>query len=229
MYQHQFVNQVDCKFPVGKVVCVGRNYADHIAELKNETPGEPLLFIKANNAMVDMHQDLVIPSTGECHNELELAFLIGDALSCASVEQAKQAVAGVGLALDLTLRDVQTQLKQKGLPWERAKAFDGSCPLSQFIKTDALSLDEDFSFQLKVNDQVRQQGNTQNMLWPWPELIAHISQVFSLFPGDVILTGTPKGVGPLNVNDQICASFGTELKVVSKVIHRASQKLVGDT
>lgn len=219
MYQHQFVNQSETQLPIGKAVCVGRNYADHIAELNNEMPTEPLLFIKANNAMVDMHQDIVIPTTGECHNELELAFVIARPLSSASVQQARQSVAGVGLALDLTLRDVQTRLKQKGLPWERAKGFDGSCPLSHFIKVEDVHLDDHFGFALKVNGEVRQQGNTQHMLWPWPELIAHISHTFSLFPGDVVLTGTPKGVGRLNAGDVVSASLGDVLQVETKVIH----------
>lgn len=225
MYQHQFVAGKKCEFPVGKVVCVGRNYADHIAELNNETPSEPLLFIKANNAMVAMHQDVVIPAQGECHNELELALLIGQPLSCVSVEEAKKAVAGIGLALDLTLRDVQTQLKQKGLPWERAKGFDGSCPLSQFVCAENVDLEKHFEFQLKVNDVVRQLGNTQHMLWPWPELIAHISHTFSLFPGDVVLTGTPKGVGPLNAGDRIAASLGEELQVETRVVQMTKEAI----
>jgi 2-keto-4-pentenoate hydratase/2-oxohepta-3-ene-1,7-dioic acid hydratase in catechol pathway len=218
MYQHQFIDGVSMPFPPGKVVCVGRNYADHIAELSNDTPEQPLLFIKANNAMANMHEKIVIPSAGECHNELELALLIGKPLKNASTEESVEAVAGVGLALDLTLRDVQTQLKQKGHPWERAKAFDGSCPISQFVKPNEFDLTLPIEFELKVNGGIRQQGNTMNMLWPWQELIEHISETFSLYPGDVILTGTPKGVGKLSVDDQIEASLADKLLVRSAVV-----------
>lgn len=218
MYQHQFIDGVSMPFPPGKVVCVGRNYADHIAELSNDTPEQPLLFIKANNAMANMHETIVIPGAGECHNELELALLIGKPLKNASTEESVEAVAGVGLALDLTLRDVQTQLKQKGHPWERAKAFDGSCPISQFVKPNEFDLTLPIEFELKVNGGIRQQGNTMNMLWPWQELIEHISETFSLYPGDVILTGTPKGVGKLSVDDQIEASLADKLLVRSAVV-----------
>lgn len=218
MFKYQFACGGPSGLPVGKAVCVGRNYADHIAELNNETPDEPLLFIKGNNAIVDMHKNIVIPKSSECHNELELAFLIGKPLTKSSVDDVKAGVAGVGLALDLTLRNVQAHLKQKGYPWERAKAFDGSCPVSQFLKPQDVDLESDFTFQLKVNEQVRQQGDTQKMLWSWPELIAHISETFSLCPGDIVLTGTPKGVGRLDVGDKISVDLNQQLRLATRVV-----------
>ena len=218
MFRYQFTSGEQLSFPVGKAVCVGRNYADHIAELNNETPEEPLLFIKSNNAIVDMHKDIVIPKHSVCHNELELTFLIGKQLSSVSEDDAIAGVAGVGLALDLTLRDVQTQLKQKGYPWERAKAFDGSCPVSHFLKPQDTDLESPFTFQLNVNEQVRQQGQTQKMLWSWPKLIAHISETFTLSPGDIVLTGTPKGVGRLAVGDKISADLNQQLLLATQVV-----------
>lgn len=224
MFRYQFINGEQSNFPVGKAVCVGRNYADHIAELNNETPEEPLLFIKGSNAIVDMHEDIVIPKNivmqkkSECHNELELVLLIGSPLTQASEEEAIAAVAGVGLALDLTLREVQNQLKQKGYPWERAKAFDGSCPVSHFLKPQDVDLKSHFTFQLKVNEQIRQQGQTQKMLWSWPKLIAHISETFSLCPGDLVLTGTPKGVGRLDVGDKISVDLDQQLQFATRVV-----------
>lgn len=207
VHQHQFINDIPCALTPGKVVCVGRNYADHIAELENETPEEPLLFIKANNSLVHLQEVIHIPSEGQCHNELELAFLLNKPLRNADIKAATEAVAGVGLALDLTLRDMQSKLKAKGHPWERAKAFDGSCPVSQFVPASQLNLNSAFEFQLEVNGEIRQQGNSGNMLWQWPQLLAHISQTFTLYPGDIVLTGTPKGVGPLHSGDHLQASL----------------------
>lgn len=206
-YQHRFTDGKPCLLQPGKVVCVGRNYADHIAELSNAVPKEPLLFIKANNSLTPFHDVIHIPVTGECHNELELAFLLGKPLRNADISQVYNAIAGVGLALDLTLRDKQSELKANGHPWERAKAFDGSCPVSEFMSVSADTLNAAFQFQLEVNGHCRQQGDSSNMLWQWPELLAHVSQTFTLFPGDIVLTGTPKGVGPLVSGDQIKASL----------------------
>jgi len=203
MYQHRFNDGRVCDFPVGKVVCVGRNFAEHIAELNNATPEEPLLFNKTNNCLVELEKPFAIPDHGDCHNELELAFLLSKPLRNATKETVLDAIAGVGLALDLTLRDVQSQLKEKGLPWERAKSFDGSCPVSVFTQLSAEQLQQTYRFSLEVNGKLRQQGDSSHMLWPWPELIAEISGVFSLYPGDIVLTGTPKGVGRLQSGDKL--------------------------
>lgn len=220
MYQHQFMDGRRFPCSPGKAVCVGRNYADHIAELANETPQQPLLFIKSNNAFAELGETLLIPKSGECHNELELAFLIADTLSHASVSQVYEGIAGVGLALDLTLRDVQTALKQKGLPWERAKAFDGSCAVSAFVPVAKLDLQQPFAFTLHVNGELRQNGNSNKMLWPWVDLISHISESFSLLPGDIVLTGTPKGVGELQSGDNLVAELTGHLSCKSQVVRK---------
>ena len=128
-------NKID--LPVGKVVCVGRNYLQHIKELKNEVPSQPLLFIKPSTALSRLNEPICIPKKlGHCHNELELAVLIKTSLCQASIQEVEAAIWGVGLGLDLTLRDVQNTLKKHGHPWERAKAFDCSCPMSQFVMLD---------------------------------------------------------------------------------------------
>ena len=135
MYNHTATNGEKLALPVGKVVCVGRNYLDHIQELGNEVPEQAILFIKPATAMCDMRQPIQIPSEfGECHNELEVALLIGKDLAGTQLsdDEIAAALVGLGLGLDLTLRDVQNTLKANGHPWERAKAFDGSCPLSPF-------------------------------------------------------------------------------------------------
>ncbi len=205
--------------PVGKVVCVGRNYMDHIEEMSNQLSEVPLLFMKPSTAMVDMRQAIAIPTQhGECHNELEVALLIGAKITKGDVAQASEAVCGIGLGLDLTLRDEQRRLKEAGQPWERAKSFDASCPLSPFVVIDSLSAGVHFAFELQLNQQLIQSGDTKLMLTPMLELIVEISQYFTLLPGDVILTGTPKGVGPLHVNDEVTATLAGHLSVSTRVI-----------
>lgn len=218
MYMHQdnLANPID--LPVGKAVCVGRNYRDHIDELHSEVPAEPLLFMKPKTALCHMHNPLRIPQgMGECHNELEVAVLLKQPLCNAAADEVLAAIWGIGLGLDLTLRDVQQTLKQKGLPWERSKAFDFSCPLSGFVPVSQLARLDDIQFTLTVNDQQRQTGHTAKMMHAIPELIAHMSGVFTLEAGDVILTGTPKGVAALNNNDVVRAELIDHFHVSTKV------------
>ncbi len=208
-YQHLWLDSSACDLPSGKVVCVGRNYAEHAKELNNPVPSAPILFIKPSTAVVSLAEPLAIPAgRGECHHELELALLIGSPLANASPAEAMAAVAGYGLALDLTLRDLQSELKKKGHPWERAKAFDGACPLSAFVSAAELGDWRDFSLKLERNGQVQQDGSCNDMIFAIPDLLAEISASFSLLPGDVVLTGTPAGVGPLRSGDQLQASLG---------------------
>lgn len=204
-YQHQYVDGTRIHFPVGKLVCVGRNYAEHAKELNNPVPSEPLLFIKPASAAVPLQGGFAIPQErGAVHYETEIAVLIGKPLSRKpSDEEILDALSGFGVALDLTLRDVQNRLKEKGHPWEIAKAFDGACPLSPFVPADAVADLADIGVRLTLNGEVRQDGNSRDMLTPILELIRYISGHFSLQPGDVVLTGTPAGVGPLAHGDQL--------------------------
>ncbi|QSP94619.1 fumarylacetoacetate hydrolase family protein [Marinobacter salinisoli] len=217
-YQHHWKDGVPLHLPLGKIVCIGRNYAEHARELNNPIPDEPLLFIKPATAAVHITRPLVIPrNQGEVHYETELAVLIGRPLTNASEREAKEAILGYGLALDLTLRDVQSQLKEKGHPWERAKGFDGACPLSPFVAAEKLTGDH-FTFTMEVDQHLRQSGDTRDMLVPIAPLIAHISSQFSLMPGDVVLTGTPKGVGPLAVGQTLSLELEDVLFVETKVV-----------
>lgn len=203
-YKHIDKNGANIPLPVGKVVCVGRNYLKHIQELNNDIPSEPLLFMKPATALSGLHQAVTIPKDkGACHNELEVAVLIKSTLTRASLQQAKDGVWGIGLGLDLTLRDVQSKLKSKGQPWERAKAFDKSCPVSQFIEKQEISDFKDLSFSLVVDGEVRQQGNTLHMMYSIIDLIVEISNNFTLMPGDIVMTGTPEGVGPLFADEEL--------------------------
>ena len=206
-YQHQWLNGEKIDLPVGKAVCVGRNYAAHAKELGNTVPDAPILFLKPSTAIVPLMPSFSIPhDRGSCHHETEIAVLIGQTISKISVDEVPQAIAGYGLALDLTLRDLQNQLKKQGYPWEVAKAFDGACPLSPFIKPEQFKDITQTEFSLTVNGQSRQHGFTQDMITPVYELIAYISQIFTLQAGDIVLTGTPEGVAALQRGDELVLS-----------------------
>jgi len=197
----QWADNKPTPWTLGKIVCIGRNYVEHAKELNNPVPAKPLLFIKPATAAVDITRPLVLPEgQGECHHEAEISLLVGDTISKVSPEEAMTNIVGVGLALDLTLRDLQSQLKEKGHPWEVSKAFDGSAPLSGFIPCEP-SCEQFLEIHLDVNGQQRQQGNTEQMITPVAELVSFISHIFTLEAGDVILTGTPAGVAALKPGD----------------------------
>ena len=200
-----------------KVVCVGRNYLDHIKELDNPTPTEPVLFMKPSTALVDLGDEIVIDSSN-CHFETELALLVGHTTRRVSVDNAMQSIAGVGLALDLTRRDVQQRLKQQGLPWERAKAFDCSCPVSPFVPFDQIDDVASLHFELHINDKLQQQGYCRDMMLDCAHLVSEISNSFTLLPGDIVLTGTPKGVGPLLPSMQLRLTLEPWLNESTKVV-----------
>jgi len=194
--------------PLGKIVCVGRNYAAHAQELNNPLPDAPLLFIKPASAVVPLEQPFALPrDCGSVHHELELAVLIGAPLSNVKADAVAPAIAGIGLALDLTLRDVQDQLKKDGHPWERAKAFDGAYPVSGFLSPSGIAL-QSLTLQLWRNGRLQQDGHTSQMLFPIAALIAEISGNFSLQAGDIVSTGTPAGVGPLQGGDALVLTLG---------------------
>lgn len=204
-YQHQYIDGTPVHFPLGKVVCVGRNYAEHAAELNNPIPTEPLLFIKPGSCTVALDESFAIPQDrGAVHFEAEIAVLIGKPLSKQpSEEEVRDAISGFAPALDLTLRDVQAKLKEKGLPWELAKSFDGAYVLAPFVAADAVEDVRDIGIRLSIDGQLRQDGNSRDMLNPIIPLIQHIAGHFSLQPGDVVSTGTPAGVGPLASGEQL--------------------------
>lgn len=217
-YQHHFSDGQACELPIGKVVCVGRNYRAHALELNNPIPKSPLLFIKPTTSLANLAPSFTIPNDrGEVHHELEMALLIGKQLTNASSDETIAAICGVGLALDLTLRELQSELKAKGKPWELAKGFDGACPVSDFVKLDSIDNIQSSDLLLEKNGVTQQQGNTRDMLFPIADLLATISSSFSLMPGDVVLTGTPAGVGPLVRGDKLKAKLNSVL-VVSTVV-----------
>ena len=193
---------------VGKVVCIGRNYAEHIKELGNQTPDKPVIFIKPASAILPSGGTIVIPNySDDCHHEIELAVLIGKSAKNVTAAEAPGYVSGYAVALDLTLRDVQSAQKSKGLPWEIAKAFDTSCPISDFVLAGQVPDPQKLQLKLTVSGEVRQDGNTRDMMRSIAELIAAASSYFTLEEGDILLTGTPSGVGRIASGDQLEASI----------------------
>lgn len=219
MFHASYISGKPFENPITKVVCVGRNYAEHARELNNPVPDTPILFVKPETSVVSLEDSFSIPES-DCHYESEIAILIGKELTNASLDQVEASISGLGIALDLTKRGLQSELKKKSHPWELAKAFDGACPLSGFIPySDSISL-TNLSFSLEINGETRQEGLSGDMITPIIPLIAYISQHFTLRSGDVVLTGTPKGVGTLKINDEIVLTLLDQLVVRSKAISR---------
>lgn len=187
-----------------KLVCVGRNYAAHIEELANERPKSPVLFIKPDSAILPNQQDFYIPDfSNDVHYEVELLIRICKVGKCIAPEFAEKYYDAFSVGIDFTARDVQQELKEKGLPWEKAKGFDGSAVIGKWIPKEHFSPESPLRFGLKKNDEWVQQGNTEFMLWGINALISYISCYFTLKKGDVIFTGTPAGVGKVESNDYL--------------------------
>jgi 2-keto-4-pentenoate hydratase/2-oxohepta-3-ene-1,7-dioic acid hydratase in catechol pathway len=185
-----------------KIICVGRNYANHIAELKNEKPTEPVVFMKPDSAVLLKQHPFVIPEFSEdVHHEIEVIVKINKVGKYIEPKFAHKYYDEISVGIDFTARDLQSKLKEKGLPWEKAKAFDGSAVIGDFLpKSDFVSL-ENLTFELTNNSKTVQKGNTSFMLWQIDELVSYVSQFFTLKIGDIIFTGTPEGVAAVKPND----------------------------
>ncbi len=185
-----------------KIICVGRNYADHIAELKNETPTDPVLFLKPDSALILKQHPFVIPEfSSEIHHEIELVVKINKVGKYIEPQFASKYYNEITVGIDFTARDLQQKLKDKGLPWEKAKAFDGSAMVGNFVPVSNFDSLENLNFELRKNSQSVQAGNSALMLTKIDDLIAYISTFFTLKIGDLIFTGTPAGVGKVEEND----------------------------
>ncbi len=195
-----------------KIICIGRNYADHISELGNERPDEPVIFMKPDTALLKNNEPFYHPDfSDDIHHEVEVLVKIKKEGKSIAPEFASGYYDEIGLGVDFTARDIQTKVKEKGLPWERAKAFNGSAPISNFIPKKDFDM-ANLNFHLDKNGETVQQGNTNLMLWPIDEVIAEISKFILLKTGDIIFTGTPKGVGPVKIGDRLTGYIeGTEM------------------
>ncbi len=196
------------EFVIGKILCIGRNYVDHIKELGNEPPSAPVVFMKPASSVIGDNDRVIIPAYSDnCHHEAELAILVGEKAKNVTAAEALSCFAGYGVAIDLTLRDVQDNLKKKGLPWDIAKGFDTACPLSSFVPAAAIPDPQNLDIRMTVNGELRQNGNTSLMIHSTADIISYLSGIFTLEPGDVILTGTPAGVSRVAAGDRLCAEI----------------------
>ncbi len=187
-----------------KIICIGRNYTEHIAELKNERPTEPVIFLKPDTAILLKKQPFFIPDfSNNVQHEVEVLVKINRIGKYIDAKFAHKYYQEIGLGIDFTARDLQQQLKEKGLPWEKAKAFDGAAVVGKWVDKNKFKNINNINFSLQKNETLVQQGNTKNMLWKIDELIAYVSQFFTLKIGDIIFTGTPLGVAKVNANDQL--------------------------
>ena len=189
-----------------KIICVGRNYVEHIKELNNEQPEDPVIFMKPETAIPLKNEPFFYPEfSNDVHYEVEILVKINRVGKNIDEKFAHKYYDEIGVGIDFTARDVQSKLKAKGLPWELAKGFNGSAPISGFVpKTDFPDL-QNLNFRLDVNGETRQQGNTSLMLFKIDYLISFVSRYFLLQQGDILFTGTPKGVGPVKIGDQLTA------------------------
>lgn len=207
------------EYTVGKIVCVGRNYAEHAKELGNEVPDKPVLFLKPSSALIYSGGEIIHPNYGnELHQEVELVLLIGDTVKKADKVKAEKAIIGYGVGLDMTLRDVQNELKKKGNPWTLAKCFDTSAVVSDFILKKDYQLKSEERLELKVNGVVRQSDILISMIFSPTEIVEYISSVMALEKGDLIFTGTPSGVSKVNRGDKLEAKLGEVAQLVCSVI-----------
>ena len=207
------------EFIIGKIICVGRNYAEHAKELGNEVPEKPVLFLKPPSALIYSGGEIIHPDFGnELHHEVELVLLIGETVSKANKTQAEKAIIGYGVGLDMTLRDVQDGLKKKGHPWTLAKCFDTSAAISDFILKKDYQLKSDEKLELKVNGVVKQSDTLKSMIFNPAEIVEYVSSIMTLEKGDLIFTGTPAGVSRVNKGDKLEAKLGEVAELVCTVV-----------
>jgi len=190
-----------------KIICIGRNYAKHIEELANERPDNPVVFLKPDSAILAKKMPFFIPIfSNDIHYEVEVLVKINKVGKHIDQKFAHKYYEEIGLGIDFTARDIQSKCKEKGLPWEKAKAFDGSAVIGDFFPKNEFDL-ENLKFQLLKNGELVQDGNTNAMLWKIDELISYVSQFFTLKKGDILFTGTPAGVGKVAENDKLVGTI----------------------
>ena len=198
--------------PLHTIFCIGRNYAEHARELNNPVPEAPIVFLKPLSALVSDGGSIVLPKQSEqVHHEVEIVVLIGKSGKNISEAEAHTFISGYAVGIDVTARDIQSKAKAKGHPWSVAKGFDTFAPISNFVSADKIADPSNIDVSLTVNGEIRQKGNSKDMLFPIPRLISYLSTIFTLHPGDLIFTGTPEGVNLLNEGDRLLAQLNNGL------------------
>ncbi len=206
--QIKFKNRHE-SIPVHGIFCIGRNYVAHARELNHEIPTEPVVFIKPLSSLITSAQNIEIPNfAGEVHHEVEILILIGKMAKNIHEADALKFVDGFGVGLDMTARTLQKEAIANGKPWTIAKGFDSSAAVSDFVPALSIKDPNELVFDLTINGQTKQKGAAKDMLFSIPKIIAFLSSRFTLYPGDIIFTGTPEGVGPVRVGDKLVASLG---------------------
>lgn len=204
---------------VNTIYCIGRNYVDHITELQNETPTEPVVFLKPNNSIICQGETINLPAYSQSvHYECELVLFIGQhSDGIKDEQQLLNTISACAVGLDLTARDIQSRLKEKGLPWTKAKGFRGAACLSNFVDAHHIHDWQNCHFELQINGQTRQQGNTALMIYPIIEILKELASTYGLRAGDIIFTGTPAGVGELHSGDILHLSLENLVSAEFKV------------
>ena len=214
-----YIKNLDEKHPIGKIVCIGRNYAKHAKELGNDVPDKPVLFLKPASVVIYSGGEVKHPVfSNELHHEVELVLLIGNDIKDASNEQAEKAIIGYGVGLDMTLRDIQKELRKIGDPWTLAKCFDTSAVISDFISKKEYKLKLDEKIELKVNGETRQSDTLSSMIFKPEELVKYISSIMKLEKGDLIFTGTPAGVSKVIRGDKLLAKLGEVAELTCTIV-----------
>jgi len=191
-----------------KIIAIGRNYVDHAKELNNPVPTEPVVFLMPDTCILNNNKPFYYPDfSKDVHHEVEIVIKISRVGKNIAAEFAHRYFNEIGVGIDFTARDLQKLAKEKGLPWEKAKAFDGAAPVSKFVSIDAITDLSNINFALEINGKQVQHGNTGEMIFPFDQIIAYVSRFFTLKMGDLIFTGTPAGVGPVQIGDRLVATI----------------------
>ena len=198
----------DISFRVGKILCLGRNYAEHAREMKADIPEQPVVFLKPSTAIIHNGESIRIPAISrDVHHEVELVVVVGKEGRNIPGERAYDHVAGYAVGLDMTLRDLQSEAKKRGLPWSVAKGFDTSAPISLAVEKNRVADPHKLAISLEVNGVLKQHSNTGNMIFRIDSIVSFLSSIFTLEPGDLIFTGTPEGVGMVAAGDRLVAEL----------------------
>jgi len=207
------------EFIPNKIFCLGQNYVNHVKEMKSEIPLTPVIFTKPTSAIITDGAPIILPKiSNQVHHEVELVVAIGKDGKNISAQDAFNHVVGYAIGLDMTLRDVQSEAKKKGLPWTIAKGFDTSAPISDILPSSMINNPQNLVLQCTVNNEIRQHGSARDMIFSIDKIIAYLSSIFTIEAGDLIFTGTPEGVGPVHAGDIVRAELVGVITITHPVI-----------